>query len=272
MVSQYVVNKRTIHLFKSVCSKEIFESFDDNKIALALADERNAIGIIIADIEGDKLMIEWLYVKKEFREHLLGSRLIMSILEAASRAGVRSVCAVSQSILMSSFLIANYFQKTDNHRGYVESSIGEFNELPSVDDELKSKVTPIDSILQKDINSLCNDLINKPDVSIGVKLPIKANEYSDLSMAFVKENTIYAIVLLKEVGNKLELSYVYMKPNMIKPLLAVLNVVLSRIKERYSDDTPIIFGILNEQSDNLARKLFRNLQFNSLYEFVRHIR
>lgn len=271
MVSQYVVTTNSIQLFKSVCSKQVFEDFDDTKIALALADEKNIIGIIIAKNLGNKMMIQWLYIKEEFRGQHLGSRLVMSLLEAASRAGVISVGTVATTVPVMEFLFSNYFVCTGNHRGYMETSIANLNELPAVDNESKSKVMPISNVLQKELNSFCNDLINKSDVSIGVELPIKAGEYSDLSMAYVVDNTINAIVLLKEQDNGIEISYVYMKPNMIKPLLAVLNVVFDKLKERYSADTALTFGILNRQSDNLARKLFKKVKFSSLYEFERKL-
>ena len=276
-----VVNKDTLYMFKDLMTNEVRLSFNDLSVsycAILETDEGpKRAGIIIGHPDGEELYIDWLFVNKELRGRGVAGALLERMSEAVQNvpefSGIMAFAGEGEEELRRFLDNRGFLVMSMEGRGQFVTKVSECGLNKALADGASKMCFGLDKIPARAFRGLEMDIEKDSSVSVGVPLPIKAEDYSPLSMAFqLRQDQIEAIVLLKEDNVRIfgeeqsviNVSWAYSRDKSGKSLMVLIACILNMIKKEMGD-VILTFASLNEKTMNLGRKLFDDAEFEQLY-------
>ncbi len=277
----FVASKDTLYMFSDFMTPEVEKSFNELSVCycaiLETEDGPKRGGILIAHPDGEELYIDWLFVNRELRGKGVATALMEkmsdAVLKVPELSGIMAFAGQGEEELRSFFDKAGFLIITMEGRGQFVAKVSECGLKDAMGEGAKKMCFPLDKVSSRAYHELENDVRGDANVNIGVPFPIRASDYSPLSMVFqLNPDRIDAILLLKEekamiFGKKehvINVSWLYSSDKSGKSLIVLLSCVLNRIKEERGD-VILTFTSLNEVSMNLGRKLFKDAEFDQMY-------
>lgn len=267
-----MVDAENIEKFSGLFMGNISEHFNQNTICYGMIEDTQdekyiPIALLMADFVKRELLISWMYVAKPYRQQYVMTELLTNLINNARNTKiVKTISCVVTDEEVAEYLFSQFgfYYDSFNIRGVMNATLGSLIDLGknAKGDNLAKRLTDID---ESTITKLNKYLMVNQNIPVGVKLPIKATDYSELSMAVVDDGEIKALVLIEKDTEDLVVSYAYSKEG-AGHLLMYIFIALQKELSTCSPDKRIVAAVLNDKSKNLFLKLFKDCTIKRLYE------
>lgn len=268
----YTLDNDTLPIFGDLNSDSLPQKLSEDMIAIGAVEgtgkKAKPAGLLVAKARGNVLDIKWLYVEEKFRRKEVGFNLISTLVNAADAeedAIINSVYVMfsEDDENMHSFLQGIGFDcYSVEGLGQYYAQLSDMKELPLYQGN-RYNITRLKNIPAKWIKSFQAKLLKMERVKIGVAFPIIPGNYHDLSMVLCKGQEIRAMILLKEIKEGFEVSWVYSADP--KSTVWILAQVKKELLEKYGKKTTLVFGSLSQATGNLTEHLFPKAKKKEIY-------
>jgi len=267
-----ILDENDLEKFSSLYAGDITANYHQNSICYGYleSDEEDRMvpaALIMSDLDKATLLITWMYVAPEFRDRQIMILLMDRLIQNAIKTRViKSIYCVSTNVAVPQFLST---QLGFYYDGYQSGKImsARLESMKDMSNKFKSN-NPAKLLrdVDKDALSKLNKyLVADEAVTVGVELPIRAEDYLDCSMAVVDADDIKAIILMSEEGESLSVSYAFAKKGS-EHMIMYLVVALQKELVKYPADKKVVAAVVNEDSENLFSRLFTEYSIEPLYE------
>lgn len=267
-----LLDRENIDKFKGLFLGDITKNFNSNTICYGALEENSEgnkipVGLLMADIVKNELVITWLFVAPDYREQYIMTTMISIMINNLRNAKlVNSIyCAtVNEEIAQYLLVQFGFYYDSFGQKGIVSSTVGNLLELSARpnDNNPSKRLVDIDEVILQKLNKY---FVANQDVQVGVPIPIKPEDYLDVSMAIVENGEINAILLLNEDNEDLVVSYAYAKEGYGHLLMYIVMALHDELL-KYPADKKIVCAALNSNSMKLFARLFENYTLDRLYE------
>ena len=222
-----------------------------------------AAGLLIAEINDNMLFIKWLYVHHDYRNKRVGSGLVGMLAAWARQEGFEGLYTYYSDNDMGTFLNLIGFDNQISKAQEFETRIDEIIELPGVQKSANMmQLEDMPQVLLRKYNAEAD--VN--DSKVYVSLPIVASDYLEESAVYMEGDEVNSIMLMKETGRNINISYAYVKKGKEPILIRLISYVKAQLLEKYPANRGISVAAINPQSVQLTRKLFPHAIAKSVYE------
>lgn len=268
----YILDNDTLPIFGDLSSDALPQSLSEDMIAVGAIEgskkKAKPVGLLLAKVKGDALEIKWIYVSKEHRRKGIGFELISTLVNAADTAddaGITGVYAMfsEDDENLYPFLYGigfDCYAKEGLCQYYVR--ISDMKDLPLYQGNTYD-ILRLDRVPKKWMNTFQAKLLKKERVKLGVAFPIIPADYHELSMVLCHDKEIRAMILLKEIKEGLEVSWVYSANP--KSTVWLLAKVKQEVEKRYGKKAVLLFGSLSEATGRLTEHLFPKAKKKEIY-------
>lgn len=268
----YTLDNDTLPIFGDLSSDSLPQKLSEDMIAIGAIEgsgkKAKPVGLLLAKAKGDVLEIKWIYVSESHRRKGIGFELISTLVNAADAeedAGITGVYVMfsEDDENMYPFLYGigfDCYSKEGLGQYYVR--ISDMKDLPLYKGE-KYSISRLNRVPKKWIKNFQAKLLKKERVKLGVAFPIIPEKYHELSMVFCDGTDIRAMILLKEIKDGLEVSWVYSADP--KSTVWLLAEVKKEIEELYGKKAILLFGSLSEATGRLTEHLFPKAKKKEIY-------
>lgn len=267
-----MVDAENIEKFSGLYFGSISNHFNKNTICYGMLDDymgkKNVpVALLMADFIKRDLMINWMYVAKPYRnQHIMTELLTKLIDNARNTKIIKTIECVVTDEEIAGYLSTQFgfYYDSFGEKGVMNSTLGSLVDLSknAKDNNPAKRLIDIDEMT---INKLNKYFLVNQNIPVGVELPIKAEDYSILSMAVVENGEIKALLLIDKNDDDLVISYAYAKEGSGHLLMYIVIALYKELSDLPSDKK-VVAAVLNEQSRNLFLKLFKDCSIKRLYE------
>ncbi len=201
-----LLNERMVHAFRELDPFETLDRFSDPEcVAIGAVSQDGEFdepaGLLVYTIEVDRLVIHWLFVMEEFREHGLGSYLLMLAFEEADRRDLAQVAVrISDEYDMDDpenssweFFVNDIFKEVEEDEYVWRTSMKEMIKILDRDNAKNEKastnagVMTLRALSAKDRNDAIKSL-NK-HFAVNIEIPVWELLFkSDPDISFIRKN------------------------------------------------------------------------------------
>ena len=201
-----LLNEKNVNAFRELDPFETLDRFSDPEcLALGAVSQVGRFdepaGLLVYTIEQDRLIIHWLFVRSEFREHGLGSYLLMLAFEEADRRDLAQVAVrISDEYDMDDpeqssweFFVNDIFKEVEEDEYVWRTSMKEMIKILDRDNVINENASSNAGIMNlralsaKDRNEAIKSL-NK-HFSVNIEIPIwELLVKSDPDISFIRKN------------------------------------------------------------------------------------
>ncbi|SNU08058.1 Acetyltransferase (GNAT) family protein [Lachnospiraceae bacterium] len=251
LLTPYDLNKFA-HLYPDYILSELPE--DTFLIGCIEEDPLTAAGIMMAHIEEDEIVIDWLYVDEPFRRKGGASEMLNLLLEAAVQSDELSGITVifsEEDENMWEFLESMDFMVM--YRGCDKGfstrleMIPPFPALGQITDELCF----LNDVSDEEILRFKNLIDESVIPGTAVNIPFSKENYMPESSVILTDGNIRALCLLKELDDRIDIEWVYNNTKDPNAFPAIVNASINKLKTKYPADTNITFASISSSMDEL---------------------
>lgn len=261
----YALDATVIRMFAGLYEGNIIDYFTEEAVGLGMMEDGKPIGLLLGKVAGEDISFDWIYISAEYCGKGYGQKLFQKFYESVVKVPNinRIVATCVESRRMEGFLLAC---------GFNISNIYEFKEYETTFDELiplprgkKYNIKKLKEATPGTLRNFNHFLFQNASISCGAELPIQPEEYQDCSMIVESGEQIVVAILMKESADGLTIPFVYAAKGYEVAMVYAVAEVAEEVKRNYPTDQKIIFGLLNEESLSLARKLFPQSKEEIIY-------
>lgn len=255
----YVLDTSVVKMFAGLYNRNILEYFTENAVGLGMLEDGKQIGLLLGKVvEGSLVSLDWIYIKEEYRGRGYGMELFRQFYNSIGKVpeieGIYAAC--TEDWMIEGFLTECGFAISylDADKEY-ETTLGNLIEMPCKEISNVKTLKETTKLALKSFNQM---LFQKADISCGAELPIVQKDYLDCSAVYEKNERICAMVLVQKTEEGLTLPFVYTEKGYEVALISLISTVAVELNKLYPPEQKLVFGLLNQSSVALARKLFPN--------------
>lgn len=222
-------------------------------------EEMIPIGALAIQKAGYTLIIRSLYVEPAFREKGGAEMLVNAVrAEALRNADILEIEFVAAGNSNEQMEVARYlagigFDMEESDEKYFRATIGEIDEAGVIKNVPTSGVIPLRDVEDRLIRSFGNDSATKDNTF--VQLPIVKDDYdTDISMAVIRNNEIFDLVLVARDEEGLILQYVYAKESG-RSIIAALSAAVGVAREKLGEQAVVRIPTVKEAGSRLVEKI-----------------
>ena len=254
------------HLFPQQLLAEL--PADALLIGCVTDDGKNAAGILMAHVEENEAVVDWLYVDEPFRRQGGGRAMLQLLIQAVEESeepdGV-SMFFTQDNKGVGGFLKACGFMVAlhEGSRGF-STTLGAFPRLPATG-EPQAEILPIGDVPEserKRFAALLNDSV-LPIVAIPT--PFAFSDYRPESCVCLEKGIIRGLVLLQGDASGLSIPWIFNDSTDPSAFVAAINESMRRLKEVFPPDTPLTFASDNGAIEELIERHIPIEQRSEIY-------
>lgn len=265
-----LLKREEMPAFTDMYTGDIVEAYDKTHIAIgAVATEQDygvedaRVGLILAYLNEDILEINWIYVRPTYRGEGIGSKMLQQVVEAGMKAEAIGAYCVCQDEETGGFLRHMGFEVEESKASSYEATLGDFRDIGNKE---ISGVVPLKELSRrKMLRVFNNDLISKYADSLAIKVPINPEEFGDASMAYVVQDKVKAVLLIRQ-SDVIEVAYAFAMKGSEIGLIGLVSRAKNELIKSYEEDTPVYIGGINDASKQLIEKMFKSVQKENMLE------
>ena len=262
--SIYFLDKSNIHMFRLLFPEDLEKSFGDDRIGFGVMCDDTPAALLLATFTEDAFWVDWLYVKEEYRLLGISYRLLNTFYKNISGITYEDmVFAASDDSVVQHVLTQTGFEFENEPLYFTFRST--LAKLAAVPEHKPDKAVMLLNKLEPEMLQKLNREIEDSGV-IGVELPVDPAEYMRESLVYTDQDTIKAILLLKEHGDVIDVAYAWVAGGDEKALIRLISAAKVLLQNTHSEDTEITMTTLNEASKKLATHLFPDAKCTPIYK------
>ena len=216
-------------------------------------DGKNAAGILMAHVEENEVVVDWLYVDEPFRRKGGGRAMLQLLVQAAEASGEPdgvSVFFTQDDAGMGDFLKACGFMVLlrEGGKGF-STTLGAFPRLLA-SGQPQAEILPVGDApdaAREHFAGLLNDSV-LPDIA--VPTPFAFGDYRPESCVCMEKGIIRGLVLLQGDASGLSIPWIFNDSADPSAFVAAVNESMRRLKAAFPPDTPLTFasvdGVIEE--------------------------
>ena len=251
----YLLDEDTIDYFSGLIPADPGKWIGPDRLSFGMMYSDKPAGILTVTVNDISISLNWVYVRKEFRNMGLGTELVLALTDNTGNLSRDGYIHTACDEETKEFFEKNGFEFSDDmqYPTYM-TRLEEMAELglPKADDS----VIGLHELSKRDLYRIQEQLLHEPDLALGVDLPFSVQDYMPESAACIRDEKVKALLFLEEIGNTINIAYAYEAENDIKSLFKTIAYSLDRISGKYEEETPITATALNERAGVLFSQVF----------------
>lgn len=270
-MKQLILNAQDGIYFEHLYAGNLENAIGNDTLALGMLDEESvpprAVGLLLAQVQGRGLVINWLYVEKEYRHKGVATTMVERLLGVAAKEeqldqAVAFVSAGQHELLrfLDHFGFGIMF-----HEGWGEfkGTLGNMIHIP----QTPIKEYTVISLKEVQPGGLkeFQHRIFQSNIDCGVPLPIHAEDYDPASVVCLKGNEIVGIALLRMDEDEVRIPWFYAEHGDAKAYVSMLQKLVSTVKEQLPPDTPLTIGTCGRTGERAAEHVLPDAQWSEVY-------
>ncbi|MBP3719336.1 MAG: GNAT family N-acetyltransferase [Eubacterium sp.] len=242
--------------FSHLFSDSILQDLPADEILLGYIEENPivATGILMAHVEENDMMIDWLYVDEDYRRKGAAREMIEFLIENSEKAegvyGVSAVFTQEHENMNKMFEDMNFFVSFREGTVGFETTVEDFPMFPVIGEKsgeiMSVKDVPSDELDR--FSKIVNDVVFP---GIAIPFPFAFSSYIPESSVILENGRIKGVCLMKEGVDGLILSWAYNISKEAANFPALLNYCTKLIKDKYPADTSIGIASLGIKVDEI---------------------
>ena len=234
------------------------------------------VGALVGVIDEECFVLDSIYVLREYRRKGIGTRLLNvleDILEGEGYYIKASYSAIGEDeIALKSFLVRNFFVEEENN--YPKYLYGTLFEAMTYDKILRSKaidkykISPLSQVEPKLFNAVISKA-NHRDIPFPKGGFYGESVVPDISMCVLDKESVKAYIIIEHMKDgMIEVSALWSSLEDPRIMMRMIMIAVTKTKEKYGDDTPIVIVALNPVSEKIAKTIIRHIRTCS-YTYVK---
>ena len=268
---RFVLKPEDCSRFDHLYDGDLAAQMKPDTLVAGIVDDKSvparAAGLLVAEVKGSNLIVDWLYVIEPCRRQGVATALMDWLLSAATREealeNVMVFLSEGQEDLQTFFDDFGFGILFREGWGEFRGTLGDIAKLPQKT-VAGYKVLPLEKVSPSALRKL-NARIIDGNISCGVPLPIKPEEYDPFSMICYHEDEISAIGLMNIDQEGVKLPWLYAEDKSGKALVPLLNGMVKAVQKELPPETPIVFGTMGRAGERLAEHLLPDAEWHEIY-------
>ena len=251
----YVLDEDTIELFSGLIPADSGKWLRSDRLTLGMMYEDRPAGLLAVTVNDISVFLDWVYVRKEFRNMGLGSELVFALTDHVGTLSNDGYIHVACDEDTKDFFANLGFGFSDGKQYTTYTTrLEEMADLglPEADDS----VTGLHELSKVDLYRIQELLLKEPDLNVGVDFSFSVQDYMPESAACIRDGKVKALLFLEEIQDTINIAYAYEAGDDIKSLFKTIAWSLDRISGKYEEDTPVTATALNERAGMLFSQVF----------------
>ena len=254
------------HLFPQELLAEL--PGDELLVGCVTDDGKNAAGLLMAHVEENEVVVDWLYVDEPFRRKGGGRAMLQLLVQAAEESeepdGV-SVFFTQDNAGVGGFLKACGFMVIlrEGSRGF-STVLGNFPRLLAPG-KPQAEILPIGEApeaAREHFAALVNDSVLS---DVALPLPFSFLNYRPESCVCLEKGVIRALALLQGDQNGLSIPWIFNDSTDPAAFIATINESIRRLKAAFPPDTPLTFASVDSVIEELIERHIPVVQRSEIY-------
>ena len=252
MITQENISK----YLKLLSNDEVFGLEDGRFSAFGATedDTDTACGVLVAHILPEFIRIVKLFTLPEYRRRGIATTLLEKATDLPEELAM-PFYVISAGEQDFAFLEKNGFQATDDRYFFLSGWLEDLEDLPKPSKPiLGQKILPADHIPYESLS----DYVLKSSHDEILQFPEKELDmarFSDGSLVCTQNNDISAVVLMEEMDEYIQISWIHCKDS--RSLYSIFSVMKKALKTEYDPEAELRFLLCNEKGEDAIDKLFR---------------
>lgn len=270
-MQRFVLKPQDSSRFDHLYDGELEAQMKPDTLAVGMVDDESvpprAAGLLLAQVRGSSLVVNWLYVIEPCRRKRVATELMDGLLAAATREealeSVEVFLSEGQKDLQAFFEYFGFGILFQEGWGEFQGTLGDIAALPkkTVSDY---NVVPLYKASTVDLRKFSSEIVTH-NISCGVPLPIKPEEYDPASMVCYHEDEIVAVGLVCVDQEGVKLPWLYAESHCGKALIPLLSKMVKTVQNELPPETPLVIGTMGRAGERLAEHLLPDVQWREVY-------
>ena len=267
MIDVIMLDSENASYFEGLFQGNINDCTDTSHISFGALYEGVPAALIVLNVEGGELYLEWLYTANDLRGNGIMSDLLRYVAESLYKvtdAWLLNVICSGKEI--KTFLELNDFSFSENYK--LTNYTAFIKDMKDFGKGQTSQPTvKLSEMTKAELNAINNDLAADEESSDGVLLPILPGDYNEFSCATVTDNKLKALLLFKqEEEGVIDVAFAYKAAGCEVTLMKMLMSAKNEIEGKLTGECKIRAVALNEASDHLFNGLFPKAEKEFIYK------
>ncbi len=240
------------HLFPDT----ILQDLPADEILIGYIEENPlaATGILMAHIEENNMMIDWLYVDEEYRRKGAAREMIDFLIENSEKAegiyGISAIFTQEHDNMFKMFKAMNFFVSFREGTVGFETTVEDFPIFPVIG-EKSGEIMSVKDVPSEELNRFSKLVNDSALPGIAISFPFTFSSYIPESSVILENGKIKGVCLMEESGDGLILSWAYNISKQAANFPALLNYCTKLIKDKYPAKTSIGIASLNTKVNEI---------------------
>ena len=217
----------------------------------------DAAGILIAHFEEGEIIIDWLYVDEPYRRKHGATDMVNVLLTAAESSGeVQSINVLFSETDDHMWAFFGSMDFITTYRGGDKgfyTKLGKIPKLP-VMGEITGELRQLGDIPKEEIQRFLG-LLNDSVIPGGFYNPFSQDTYLPESSVILIDGLIRGTCLVRELEDGLDIVWLYNYTNNPNAFPALINACVTKLKEKYPEDTPFTFASASDKMDQFIESV-----------------
>ena len=266
-----------LECFSHLFPPELPSELPANELMLGCmeADPPAAAGILMAHVEEQELLVDWLYVDESFRRRGGGREMLTALRQAAAESAETDTASVIFSEDhegMYEFLSAMGFLVVvrGKDKGF-ETKLGKFPRLKNPGESVGT-FAALGETDPPELARFANVLNNNTLPDIAIPTPFVPGDYLPESVVCLEGGKIRALCLFSGDASGLSIDWIYNGCSVTTTFIDLFNEGMARLKKRFPPETPLTFACVSENVENFVERYVpvdqRAEIYIGLYSFI----
>lgn len=267
------LNVNQMNAFRGIIPKDIFYQIEKQENILAFGGVENGVpcGVLVFALEQQQIRIIWLYVAEEFQGKGIGRILVRALEEKAFDDPqvdylIMDVADSSPIDPMYMLLLTEGWTPIPFELSAYSCTLEQILKIPFWKQKIKdNNIYPLDQIPSWMLKEYGARLQKNEDMP-SIPFPIDNKDYeTQISMGYIKEDKIGAIVLFTQEEDELVLNYAHAQSDASIGFVKMIYTAFQRALEKYPPETEVSFATITPIAQKLAEKLLPVCKAQPMY-------
>ena len=234
------------HLYPPELPEEL--PADELLLGCVETDPLTAAGILMAHVESGEVFVDWLYVDEPYRRRGGGKAMLELLTREAAAceqvSGVNVVFSDRAENMEDLLRACSYIVAANGEDCGYRTTLGLFPRLPAPG-EIEGKLVALSDVEAAELARFASVLDKGLLPNIAVPVPFDSADYLPESGVCLVDGRIRGVCLLTGDAESLSIAWIYSGAAVPSTLPALINSSISRLRERFSSETPLYFASVN---------------------------